>query len=403
MTALLQVLNKLPRNWGILALMLLALLIPVISWQRLGSISTQQFASKTEPESSPSPSVDRVRVAALGRIEPVSGVIRVGGPVNEVLQALSVKEGDWVKAGQVIGYLRSYPERQAELEKAQQDLKTAQSRLIADAEYSRAQVQEREIDSLKAPAAQDSAIAAQNAQIDALRSEEALALKDLERYGALVAQGAAPQRELDQRQSQVNLLEKRIQQAQETLQQLINARNRELANLRAQVTTADANADRILANSNVAIAQKAVELAQVRVDNTLIKAPSTGQILRIVTKPGESIGDDGRGKGTVVELADTNAMQVIAEVNESDIGVVKLGQSATVVSRNKAFSDSLKGQVTEIGRQIGKNNILNDDPSALSDARVVQVKIRLESSEAIAKLTNLQVDVQIGIAPTSSM
>jgi HlyD family secretion protein len=88
---------------------------------------------------------------------------------------------------------------------------------------------------------------------------------------------------------------------------------------------------------------------------------------------------------------------VVAEVYESDVARVKVGQKATITSRNGAFTDTLTGQVEEIGWQIFKNNVLDDDPAANADARVVEVKIRLDNSDRVESLTNLQVDVTINI------
>ncbi|HEY9828652.1 MAG TPA: HlyD family efflux transporter periplasmic adaptor subunit, partial [Stenomitos sp.] len=283
------------------------------------------------------------------------------------------------------------------LETAQQQLQTARARLVTNTQFSEAQEQERTIDSAKVPLVQNSGIAAQQAQIDALQSQRSLAIKELTRYQFLVNQGAAPRSEIDQRQSEVDQLNQRIRQAQETLAQLINSRDRELANVKAQINTARINTARIQAENDVASAKQAIELAQVKLDNTIIRSPVSGRILRIVTKAGESIGDQGQGKGTLVEVADTSAMQVVAEVSESDIRLVKPGQIAKIVSRNKAFEGTLTGRVTELGRQIFKNNVLNDDPSAFSDARVIQVKVAIDDSEAVAKFTNLQVDVQIEV------
>jgi HlyD family secretion protein len=59
----------------------------------------------------------------------------------------------------------------------------------------------------------------------------------------------------------------------------------------------------------------------------------------------------------------------------------------------------LEGTVARIGKQIGKKDVLNTDPAADTDARVVEVRIRLapESSKKVAALTNLQVEVKINI------
>ena len=384
--------KSMPILIGVGALVAMAIAIPVFGLKLLARSPVAVQA--TEPALTAP-----IKVAALGRIEPVSGVIKVGGPINEILEQLLVKEGDWVNQNQIIGYLRSFQERQSELANAKQQLQTAQGRLSAETHYSEAELQQRTVDSAIAPLVEDSGIAAQRAATAGLKSEQSLAAIELKRYQFLLTQGATSQSELDARQAKVDQLDQQIRQGEETLQQLINTRDREIATVQAQVSLARSNTARIQANSEVDAAKQSVQLAQVRLENAIIRAPQTGRVLRLLTKQGESIGDDGRSKGSILEIADTRTMQVIAEVNESDIRLVKPGQVAQIVSRNKAFADELWGQVTEIGTQIYKNDLLNDDPSAMSDARVVEVKVRLLNSQAVAKFTNLQVDVKIGVQP----
>jgi HlyD family secretion protein len=90
-------------------------------------------------------------------------------------------------------------------------------------------------------------------------------------------------------------------------------------------------------------------------------------------------------------------MYAVAEVYETDIAKVRNGQRATVSS--PVFAGTLEGTVARIGKQIGKKDVLNTDPAADTDARVVEVRIRLapESSKKVAALTNLQVEVKINI------
>ncbi len=75
-------------------------------------------------------------------------------------------------------------------------------------------------------------------------------------------------------------------------------------------------------------------------------------------------------------------MVAVAEVYESDISLVKIGHPAIITSRNGAFTTQLIGTVGEIGWQIFKNDVLDDDPAANADARVVEVKVYLDNSQA---------------------
>jgi HlyD family secretion protein len=87
----------------------------------------------------------------------------------------------------------------------------------------------------------------------------------------------------------------------------------------------------------------------------------------------------------------------VAEVYESDISKVKVGQTATITSAAKAFDKEVRGNVSYVGQQIGKQDVLNTDPAADADSRVVEVKIVIDvnDSRLLSSLTNSKVNVQI--------
>lgn len=148
--------------------------------------------------------------------------------------------------------------------------------------------------------------------------------------------------------------------------------------------------DVAVAKSEVQAAQASVRQAEADVALSLVHSPQAGQILKVNARAGERVGDQG-----IVDLGNTNQMLVVAEVYETDITKVKLGQAASISSQG--ITEDLKGYVNEIGLTIGKKDLLGTDPAAASDVRVVEVKIQLtpESSQIARKLTNLQVDVII--------
>lgn len=88
-------------------------------------------------------------------------------------------------------------------------------------------------------------------------------------------------------------------------------------------------------------------------------------------------------------------MYVVAEVYETDINRIRIGQNATITS--DGVTQKLAGTVDDIGWQIGTKDVLGTDPVADTDARVVKVKIRLneQDSQKVANLTNLQVNAII--------
>ncbi|MED5262802.1 MAG: efflux RND transporter periplasmic adaptor subunit [Myxococcota bacterium] len=151
--------------------------------------------------------------------------------------------------------------------------------------------------------------------------------------------------------------------------------------VQAEATFDKAQVGLAVARADMARAEAELELAQVR-------SPIAGTVLRIFTRPGERIGTDG-----VVEVGQTDDMYAVAEVYETDIVRVRKGQRATITS--PALPNALEGEVEKVGLRIGKLDILSTDPAARTDARVVEVEIRLDESQAVSGLTNLQVTVQI--------
>jgi HlyD family secretion protein len=353
-------------------------------------LTSPTSAAKTEVASAPSP--QRVEVAALGRIEPRGEVVRVSAPSTEILGQLEVKQGDSVRAGSILGYLESYGERKAERDVAASQLAEAKQKLEASTRYGQAQIREAQSRVLQAKAPGEAELEAERANVGQLQAELTLAQQDLARQQTLQAQGAISQQDLDQQISTARQAEERLRNAQAVLTRKEAERAAEVRSAQAQFQAQQANLPVTQIQAAVESSQQNLNLAEAKLERTIIRAPSSGRVLRIVTRAGEAIGTNG-----ILELGDTSQMFVVAEVYETDVGLVKVGQRAAISSRNGAFSQPLTGKVSSIGWQIFKNNVLDDDPAANADARVVEVRIQLDDSKAVEALTNLQVDVKIDV------
>jgi HlyD family secretion protein len=334
----------------------------------------------------------RVEVVALGRLEPQGQVVRVGGPTGERIQRLTVKEGDRVAKGAVLGYLESYPERLVERDRAASQLVEAQQHLQAATDYGNAQIQEAKTRVRQVDRPRTFEINAQKAAIRKLEAELNLANVDLERDRSLYQQGAIAKQILDRQVSQVRQLQEAVNSATAMLIKLETERTMNMQNAQAQLRSQQANLPLAQIQVAIASARQNLTLAKARLDRAMIRAARSGRVLRIITHEGEAIGSSG-----ILDLGDTRQMYVVAEVNETDLRLVKIGQSATIASRNGAFSQPLSGKVAEIGWQVFKNNVLDDDPAANADARVVEIKIRLDDSKLLEGMTNLQVDVRVKV------
>ena len=134
------------------------------------------------------------------------------------------------------------------------------------------------------------------------------------------------------------------------------------------------------------VAAASLKRAQAEEELSTVRSPINGQVIAVHAREGERVGLDG-----IIELGETSAMYAVAEVYETDIGRIRLGQLAEI--RSLALSHNIKGKVERIGMKIGKKDVLSTDPVADADARVVEVDIRLDEPSLVASLTNLRVEV----------
>jgi hypothetical protein len=74
---------------------------------------------------------------------------------------------------------------------------------------------------------------------------------------------------------------------------------------------------------------------------------------------------------------------------------VRCGQHARILVTGTP--EPLRGDVVQIGWEIGRKDVLSTDPVADIDARVVEVRVRVnpEDTPKLARLTHLQVQVVI--------
>ncbi|MEO0867214.1 MAG: efflux RND transporter periplasmic adaptor subunit [Cyanobacteria bacterium J06642_11] len=374
----------------------LALLV-FVGGASLLALRSAQRSRQAALEEAAKPPPERVDVAALGRIEPKDEVIDIAAAESGVLARMLVQEGSQVDAGQVLAELDMYDIRRAERDYAASQLVAAQRKLGAERSLGAARIAEANTQTGQIDQPQFQAIAAQSAEIKSLEARLALARTDRDRFANLLTRGAITQQEFDRQKTEVDELTNQVANAKATKVQLELARETALENAVAQVSMAEADLELASVNAGVETAQQNLALADARLNRAVIKAPSTGQILDIYVRPGEAVNNN-----RLLSMGNTDEMYVVAEVYETDVGLVKTGQAATITSRNGAFEGELSGTVESIGLQIFKNDVLDDDPAANADARIVEVRIAVDQDEAVAMLTNLQVDVLIDIKSKES-
>jgi HlyD family secretion protein len=177
--------------------------------------------------------------------------------------------------------------------------------------------------------------------------------------------------------------------------------NKNVATLNEQINQAKANVDRLVevrpvdlrsAEAEIAKAQAAAQQAQADLEMSYVRSPIAGEVFKIQTKPGEAPSNQG-----ILEIAQNDQMMAVAEVYESDISRVKVGQIAEIKSESGSFGGKIQGRVVQVGLQVAKKDVLKTDPAADVDSRVVEVKIAIDPSQSnlIRGLTYSKVEVKI--------
>jgi HlyD family secretion protein len=338
-------------------------------------------------------------VNALGRLEPKDQVIKVSAPTSmgsgsRILQLL-VNEGDLVKANQVIAILDSRDRLQANLRESERQVELAKAKLaqvLAGAKQGEVSANRAAIARLEADL--NGEIQTQQANIRKLQADFENAQSELQRNQSLFNQGAISASSSDSRRLAFATAQAQLNAAKANLE-------RTRTSLKAQVDQAQGTLEQTLEvrPSDINAAQVEIDLAiatvaknKAELDLAFVRSPAAGRILKINSRSTETIGSDG-----IVELGQTEQMVVVAEVYESDIAKVKEGQSVKITSPSGAFTNQLSGEVAQIGFKVAKQDVLNTDPTAATDARVIEVKVLLDSpsSQQVIRFTNMQVNVEI--------
>ena len=241
-------------KWGIAALILLLLASAVVAalsarktqQQALAAASAGKAQAQAQVELA-STDVVLAQTRELNQGLPVSGALKavnsavIKARVAGELQGLSVREGDFVKAGQIL------------------------ARIDATEYRSRVHQMQEQADSAKA-------------QIDIVQ-------RQYDNNQALVNQGFISKTALDS----------------------------SLANL----NTGKANHKAALA---------AVEVAKKSLDDTVLRAPLSGQVSQRLAQPGERVGVDAR----VLEIVDLSRLELEASLGAADALTVRTGQRAVL-------------------------------------------------------------------------
>jgi HlyD family secretion protein len=344
--------------------------------QASGSVGSD---GKTSPGAASKVAPDSVR--ALARLEPESGVVSVGVRPGQRITRIMVKEGESVGTDKVLAVLEG---RQA----AEEQLAIAEATKKA-ADWKRG-LRKRALEVERAATDETRKLQLESAKrsADLTKTKFETSSKMFKTFGSGLkgkelydAEGALFQLEVGQIRTELDRAVLEVAMGTE-------------ANKKKRAIEDEELSDKSPAND---VLDRQIALAKVAVNETDVRPPRAGKVLRLLAHEGEV------SSGAVLELGDVATMVAVAEVYETDAVGIKVGDGAEV----NIFGRKVSGKVSKVGSIVGRNQMMSVDPRALRDMRVVLVTIVLADGELASRFVNMEVETtirpsEVGIRPAAS-
>jgi HlyD family secretion protein len=262
-----------------------------------------------------------ITIAANGTVEAKQST-NVSPKSSGRLKSLIVDEGDVVQAGRPLAYMDD-SDLQGQLIQAQGSLASAQANL-----------QKLEAGNRPEDIAQAESTV-RSAQVTLSQSQA-----DLQRYEQLYQSGAISAQSVSQYRTTRDTNQAAVDKAQQALKLLqVGNRTEDIAQARAQVTQAEGS----------------LKTIQTQIEDAVIRAPFSGIVTAKYADPGDFVTPTTSGSSvssatssSILSLAST--YQVSADVAETDIGKIKLGQTVTITA--DAYPDqTFQGKVSQVAAE----------------------------------------------------
>jgi len=276
-------------------------------------------------------------LVAPARVEPLRDPVALAFEAGGRIISIEVDEGVAVTKGQVLARL---DDRLAKARVAGATAALAQAHARLD--LARRGPRHEDLDAAKAEAAA-AAAEAEHRGLEQSRSE---------RLGAV---GAVPSAAVDADSAAARVASATATAASARYQALAKGtRGEQIAEAAAAVDAAVADLD----------------AAKVALDQTELRAPHDGVILRRVAEVGAIVTT--LNPMTIVTLADLGRLEVRAEIDEADVAAISVGKAAYATA--DAFGDrKFPVHVSRITGELGRKSVRDDDPRARVDTRVLEV------------------------------
>jgi HlyD family secretion protein len=311
--------------------------------------------------------VRRGTARALGRLEPASGLIVVGARPGARVEEVKVKEGESVSEGALLAVLEGHEQALRQL-------------ALAEAQKARADY-ERSLRKKKVGLERDQFDKTQKARLDSAKKVSAAVKQRYDEAAPLFKVFSKTLKDKERYDAESAFLQLEVQNVKSALDVSLLEIAQELPPRQREIEDEELNHD----GPDSKVLDLQIKLTQAGLDQTVVKAPAAGRVLELRAHPGEV------SAGPLLTLGDTSAMVATAEVFQTDVPGIAVGDPAEI----RVLDRTVTGRVTAIGSVVGRNQIVSLDPRAQQDRRVIAVTVRLDDPAPAARFVNMEVDVLI--------
>jgi HlyD family secretion protein len=282
----------------------------------------------------------RNTVTATGTLQAVT-TVQVGSQASGTLSALNADFNSVVKKGQVIAQLDPSVSK-AQVDSARANLQQARAALqqsIASVAGSRAGVSDAQAKALAAKSTvqnNQSGVSSAQANLAVLKAQLDDAQAFLKQQEYLMKSGVIAQRDYDLANTSYKTAEARYNQANAQLSQAVLSEKSsagsgiaqsqaQLQQSQAQVQQSQAQVQQ--AQAQVQQAEAALRLAEVNLEHTTITSPIDGVVVSRDVNVGQTVAASLSAPTLFTIAKDLTQMQVIANIDQADIGLVEQAKS----------------------------------------------------------------------------
>ena len=332
-------------------------------------------------------------IVAQGRLQPTGGILKLSAVPGDRIEGVRVEPGALVEGGQELVVLESAGLRKLELQIAELKLADAVSMhqtalRQADQGLEMAQWKLRSAEQIQTQARSTLELVGKQSQFLESLGEQIRGLEAIRSNPRL--RGAVGSLEVEAKRNQKMAAEVEYERAMQGANQSIQSAESLVAQAQAVVREAREAREQLAENPGYRPLEKQIELLRLQLGQAAVLAPGSGTVLQVHGVAGE--------RATVlplIEMADLTQMSCLAEVHESDVGQVRLGQIAEM--KSSSLSRTIRGRVRRIDRVVGASQMRSASPLARSDFRSIGVWIQIDPEDVSVASERLQLQVEVRI------